>query len=123
MAVPNGFAEPFPMFQRAMRLVTNITNATSAQITTSFDHQYETGDIVRVYIPKGWGMHQIDRQKGTITVTSPTTFNIDINTLNFDTFVTPADPSPLIIGVPCVVPVGEINSKLTSATENVLPYT
>lgn len=123
MAIPNGFAYPFPIFQRAMRLVTNITNATTAAVTTSFDHQYETGDIVRLYVPKGWGMFQMNHKMGTIAVTSPTSFDIDIDSVNFDVFVVPPDPSPLIAGVACVVPVGEINSKLTSATQNVLPYT
>ena len=122
MAIPSCYAYPFPVFQRAMRLVTNITNARAASVTTSFAHDYETGDIVRLYVPHGWGIVQADRLSGTIVVTSPTTFTIDIDTVDFDPFVTPPDPSPLINGCPQVVPVGEVNSKLTSATQNVLPY-
>lgn len=122
MAVPNGYAYPLPTFQRAMRLVTNITQAEEAVVTTSFAHQYETGDIVRLYVPKGWGMIQANKLQGEIIVINSTTFSISINTLLFDAFVTPPDPSPLVNGVPQAVPVGENNRKLTSATQNVLPY-
>lgn len=89
-------------------------------MTTSFDHNYETGDIVRLKIPNGWGMTQANDQKGTITVMSPTTFTIDIDTTMYDQFVTPPNPSPFVLARAQVVPVGEINSKLTSATQNVL---
>jgi hypothetical protein len=122
MAIPSCYANPHPIFQRAMRLVTNITNAVNASVTTSFAHNYETGDIVRLYVPQGWGMVQANTLQGTIVVTSPTTFTIDINTLDFDVFVTPPnDPVLHIDACPHVVPVGEVNNKLTSATQNVLP--
>ena len=120
MAVPNGYAYRFPTFQPAMRLVTNITRAGSAEVTTSFEHNYETGDIVRLIVPNGYGMVQADRRTGTIAVNSPTTFLIDIDTTYFDPFVIPPDPSPWVITVAQVIPVGEVNSKLTQATRNVL---
>ncbi len=118
--VPNGYAYRFPTFQPAMRLVVAITNAAAAQVTTSFEHNYETGDIVRLIVPDGYGMVQVNGLKGTIEVNSPTTFLIDIDTTYFDPFVIPPDPSPQVITVAQVVPIGEVNSKLTQATRNVL---
>ena len=120
MSVPSCYAFQHPTFQRAMRLIDDITNAEQALVATTFDHNYETGDIVRIYVPNGWGMVQINQLVGTIVVTGDTTFTIDIDTTTFDIFSVPPDPSPFIIACPMVVPVGEVNSKLTSATQNVL---
>ena len=120
MPVPQGYANPNPTFQPAMRLVTAITNALNASVTTSFDHNYETGDIVRLFIPIGYGMVQADGLIGTITVTGSNTFTINIDTTLFDPFVIPPDPSPNVISVAQVIPIGEVNSKLTQATRNVL---
>lgn len=119
-AIPNGYAYTRPVYQRAMRLVTAITNAFPAEVTTSFDHGYETGDIVRLMVPYGWGMIQANGLLGVITVTSSTTFTIDIDTISFDVFTIPPDPSYHVISVAQVVPVGEVNAKLSSATMNVL---
>ena len=131
MSIPNTqnyYAVPFPMFQRAMRNILSITQAQQAVITTTFDginpgyHQYMTGLIARIYVPDGFGMTQIDKKQSTITVLSPSTFSVDINTTNFDPFVIP-NYQPGNFGTPAnVVPVGEVSSILTEATQNVLPY-
>lgn len=123
MPYPTGFcyAYPSPVFQRAMRLIDSITNAPQAIVTTTFAHNYETGDIVRFDIPFLCGMQQINQMTGTIVVTGATTFSVDINSTNFDTFSIPGSPLPTDNICAQVVPVGEVNSKLTSATQNVLP--
>lgn len=77
-----------PVFQRAMRIISNITNAHPAVITTTFDHQYLTGMIVRLMIPKGYGMAQANQLYAPIVVTGDTTFTIDIDTTYFDQFIT-----------------------------------
>jgi hypothetical protein len=120
MSVPNGYAYRFPTFQPAMRLVTAITRAFPAQVTTSFEHDYLTGLIVRLVVPDGYGMVQANGLIGTIEVNSTTTFLIDIDTSYFDPFVIPPDPSPMVITVAQVIPVGEVNSQLIQATRNVL---
>ncbi len=111
-------AVELPTFQPAMRLIDGITNANPAVVTTSFDHQYITGTIVRLLVPAEWGMIQADQLKGEITVTGDTTFSVKIDSLAFDSFVTPASPQQYAH----VVPIGEINEILTAATQNVLPY-
>ena len=120
MPVPNGYAYQNPTYQPAMRLITSITQGYPSLVTTSFDHNYQTGDIVRLFIPFGFGMVQADNLVGTITVTGPTTFAIDIDTYNFDPFVPVPGPTVFPIAQPQVVPIGEINSKLSQATRNVL---
>ena len=113
------YANPFPVFQPAYRLITAITNAFPANVTTSFDHQYKDGTIIRLDIPPGFGMDEANQLFGSIIVTSPTTFDIDIDTRLFTPFVVPAVAIP---ACPQCVPIGEDNDTLKAATVNRLPY-
>lgn len=116
-----GFAIASPTYQPAMRLVTAVTNASTAVVTTSFDHDYLVGLIVRVYVPSEWKMFQIDRLVGTIiAVPTDDTFTIDIDTTNFDTFVVPAPEPWYINNYAMVVPVGSLSASINQATRNVL---
>lgn len=120
MPVPQGFTITNPTYKPVRREITNITNALQGEVTTSQNHEYETGDIVRIIIPIGWGITALNDKVATITVTGDTTFTLDINTSAFDSFVTPPDPSPEVESVAQVIPIGEVASKLTQATRNVL---
>ena len=112
--MPAYIAFPFPTFQPALRLIQSISQARTALITTTFNHQYKTGTIVRLDIPKADGMQQADQFVGDIIVTAPTTFTMNIDTTNFDPFIA--------AGSAQVIPIGEVSSMLTAATQNVLPY-
>lgn len=111
-------AQAFPEFQPAMRIITNITNAFPAVVTTSFAHQYNTGLIVRLLLPPGFGMFQVNQMSGAITVIDTTSFSIDIDTRNFWVFETPVGANQY---AQCI-PTGEVNSTVYLATKNVLPY-
>lgn len=111
-----------PVFKRAMRLIASITNALPMLITTTFAHGYVSGTIVRLDIPQADGMQQANQQFGPINVTSPTTFTMPIDSSNFEPFAIPVSPPPYINTCAQVVPIGEINSILTAAVQNVLPY-
>lgn len=115
------YAYPKPVFQPAMRIVTAITNSFPAQVTTSFNHNFITGTVVRFYVPLDVGMQQIQGLTGAIFVTGLTTFNVDIDTTLFDTFTIPS-PAPATYTCAQVIPIGEVNSILTAAVQNVLPY-
>ncbi len=131
MDIPNTqsyYATRYPMFQRAMRNVLSITQAENTLVTTTFDginpgnHQYSTGLVVRLYVPYGFGMVQVNELYGPITVINDTQFTMPIDTTNFDAFVIP-EYQPGNFGTPAqVVPIGEVNDILTQATQNVLPY-
>lgn len=115
-------AQEHPTFQSAMRIIASITKSNPAIVTTTFAHNYLTGEILRLNIPLGFGMQQADQLTGAITVTSPTTFTIDIDTTHFDPYVIPA-PNPGHFYTPGqVTPVAEVNSLLRAATQNVLPF-
>jgi len=110
-----------PIFQPAMRIISAITNSNPAVVTTTFDHNYISDSIVRLYFPLGFGMEQVNKQKGTVTVTGLTTFTIDIDTTEATPFVVPII-FPENKQKAQVIPVGELNSTLSSAVQNVLPY-
>ena len=119
--MPESFAIQFPTYLHAMRIITDISNANPAIVTTSFSNSYISGEIVRIVMPYEhgyftWGMQQINDQTGTIEVIDDTHFYIDIDTTLYEPFIT-------IIGGkqrPFVVPIGEVNPILTAATQNVL---
>lgn len=108
-----------PTFQPAMRIITNITNANPAVVTTSFNHQYKNGTIIRLDVPNGYGMVQANQLYGPIVVLSPTTFSIAIDTRFFDSYTTPST-APLNEQYPQSVPIGEIDTTLAAATLNIL---
>ena len=109
-----------PTFQPALRLIDSITNSNPAVITTSFDHDYETGTVVRIYVPKWYGMLQMNELTGEITVTGTDTFSIDIDSTFFDVFDIPATIPWYVNTYPSVIPIGEDNGMLTAAVRNVL---
>lgn len=111
-------AQQFPVFQQAMRIVSSITNGFPAAVTTTFNHQYQTGMVVRLLVPIGYGMVQANQLYGSIIVTGNTTFTIDIDTTNFDVFTTPMNPTQYSQ----VIPMAESNDMLSAATRNALPY-
>jgi hypothetical protein len=117
-----------PTYQPALRTILSITQANPALVTTTFDglvagdHGYETGWIVRIRVPYGFGMTKLDEFKGAITVVNATQFSIPIDTTNFDPFVVPP-LNPGGFATPAQsIPIGEVAELLTGATKNVLPY-
>ena len=118
------YANPNPIFQPAMRLIDSITNANPAVVTTTFDHQYLDGTIVRLDIPPADGMQQANGLFGSIVVLSPTTFSIAIDTTSFAPFVIPAVIQNGTFVCAMAVPIGgpsvSVNQAVKVATVNVL---
>lgn len=110
-----------PTFQPAMRIIAAITLGNPTIITTTFDHNYISGEIVRLNIPFGFGAQQLNQMTGTIIVTSPTTFTIDIDSLFFDAFAIPPENPGHFYTQAQIVPIGEVNATVRAATKNVLP--
>lgn len=110
----------FPVYKPAMRVIAGITQAAQATVTTTVAHGYLVGTIVRLDIAPTGGMLQVNQQTGTIlTVPTPTTFTININTTYFDAFSVPSVwPPPYNDSQ--VVPIGEDNGMLTAAVVNAL---
>lgn len=111
------------VFNNPYRLIAHVSRSSPAVVTTSIPHTYVTGTIVRLMVPKGVGMFQADKLYGSITVTSPTTFTIPIDSTNFDAFVLhPEEQSaaPYINVCALTIPIGEDTAQLNAATRNIL---
>lgn len=119
--MPVCYALANQLFGPAMRLIAGITQSNPAIVTTTFAHGYITGTIVRFDIPLVDGMQQINSMTATITVLSPTTFSIPIDTTNFTPFAIPAMPNPHDNTCAQVVPIGEVNLLLNAAVQNLAP--
>ncbi len=116
------------IFTPAMRMIYSISLANPATVVTTLDgitpgdNQYVTGTVVRLDIPEVFGMPQANGLTGTITVTGTTSFLINIDTTQFQSY---AIPSPLpnhLITFAQVVPIGSANDTLKPAVQNVLPF-
>ena len=112
------FAYSDPIYGPAMRLIAFITNAYPAVVTTTFDHHYVDGTIVRFDLPSANGMQQLNQQTSPILVTGDTTFTIDIDTRQFAQFSVPSGLGPFIDICAQVVPIGSRNDTLKPRVVN-----
>lgn len=117
--MPPSYAQTNPIYQPAMRIISAITNSNPATVTTTFAHQYINGTIVRIDIPLGYGMQQINQQIAPIVVTGSQTFNLMIDTTLYAPFSAPVT-YPLDAQQAQVVPIGEVSTTLEAATVNIL---
>jgi hypothetical protein len=109
---------PYPIFNNPLTIIASITNDFPAVVTTTADHTYLTGLIVRLVIPPEYGMTEANQLFGSIVVTGVTTFEIFIDTRYFNPFVIPDTQYQYAQ----VIPFAEDNFTLSSAIQNVLPY-
>jgi len=64
--------------------ITGLTNADTGVITTALAHGYSTGD--KIYITAVTGMTEVNNKIYTITVLSPTTFSINLDTTSLTAY-------------------------------------
>lgn len=75
------------VFEPQYHLISAVSNAVNALVTTVTDHGYYTGMTVRVNVPSVYRMALYVQTP--IVVTGPTTFLTQIDTTNVDAFVAP----------------------------------
>lgn len=136
-------ASSYPVYTPQVCTITSITNSNPAIVTTGditfsggmpvitpFINQYVSGTIIRLVIPLGFGMSLPSQTQGNvltgqITVIDDSTFSINVDTTQFQTFTLPApitlkDGTQLLAQNAEAVPFGEENGMLTAAVRNVL---
>lgn len=95
-------------FRPGVYYITAITQGFSTTITTNVAHQYVIGQLVRFTIPNMYRMIQLDEKEGyVISIPSPTTFIVNIDTTKYNSFVSSPSYGPT---KPQVMAIGDINS-------------
>jgi hypothetical protein len=93
-------------------LISGITQAIPAVITTSTPHGLFNGGVARLIVPKNYGMFPLSGLAVQVIVLSPTTFScyaslvptaVPVNSTNFPAFVVPTNPGLLAQ----VLPMGQ----------------
>ncbi len=81
--------------------ISAITQANPCVVTTSSVHLLATGNIVRLNVPRNYGMYPLNHKEFSVTVLSTTSFSIqfkqvppalDVDSTEFPAFVIPSNP-------------------------------
>jgi len=82
-------------------VITGITQANPCVISVPSTSGLSTGQVVRIHVPKNYGMFQLNQLAASITVLSNTTFSIqysqipvasNVNSTNYPAFRIPSSP-------------------------------
>lgn len=90
------------------RYISGITAANPCVISTTVDHAYVAGQQIRIYVPTGWGMVQLNGLIGTITAVTHNTLTVNIDSSAMTAFAYPTSAvAALGVNFPIVVPISE----------------
>lgn len=106
-------------YQPSDFFITAISNGPSTTITTSVNHNYIVGQLVRVVIPPAYKEYQLNGQIGyVILIPNPNQMVLNIDSSTYDTFV--ANPVTTNKTLPQTVAVGDVISGATNSDINSL---
>ena len=95
--------------------ITAVSQGQTTTITTAVNHGFIVGNQVQFVIPPQWGIRQLNNLKGYILSITSDTITVNIDSSNFDAFITPTVVLPLVVDQPQVIPIGGENVGYTSA--------
>lgn len=106
-------------FYPSKNQITAITQAETAVLSLSDTNDLTLGQVVRVLVPSEYGMHQINKQEGSIVAVSSSSITLNINSSQYDPFSAPVSPltPALIIPIGMQATLSYANS-LDDATKN-----
>ena len=101
-------------FQPRRRLISSVTNALQAIVTTTENHGYILDQVVRLIVPSDYGM-EIDYVKGKIvSIPADNQFKVNIDTTRLFPYATPTEPPAFTQAH--VVPITGLVDNETSIT-------
>lgn len=121
----------FPRFYPPTRRIVAIATGLTTVIALNVTHFYTVGQRVKIVVPQGWGMPEINGLYATIVAvgtalsTSVNTITVDIDSTGFTAFAFPTSAiAALGTSVPEIIPVGETahspwQNLLDDATRNI----
>jgi hypothetical protein len=105
------------------KTIASVTRGVVTTVFTFTDHEYHAGLIVRFFVPPNNGMAELDGLVSEITILSPASFSVPIDSSSFAPFIPVINP--LIVSmVPQVIAIAENALTLDSAeinNNNILP--
>jgi len=107
-------------FQPRRRLISAVTNATQAVVTTTEDHGYDVAQHVRILVPSIYGMSVEYRTATIVAIPATDQFTVDLDTSALNAYVEPAVPyttgSDPSFTQAHVVPITGVEDNATSIT-------
>lgn len=100
-----------------VRTIESISNSYPMVLTTTVDHGYPAGLMVRFLIPIMFGMQELNDIEGQVISVTDNTLTLNINSINFSLFSYPS-PLPSAYTSPSVIP----NSSGPYLPPQPLPY-
>ncbi len=87
-------------------VISAITLGSTTLVTTTADHNYVVGQLVRLIIPNANGTYQLNEQSGyVISIPAVTQVTIDIDSSTYNLFQTSSNPTQ-----PQILAIGNIDS-------------
>jgi hypothetical protein len=90
--------------------ISGVTTGQTTVITTAVDHGFVVGNQVQFYIPREWGITQLNKLKGYVLSLTDDTIEVNIDSTQFNQFSTPTVILPNIVQTPQVIPIGDGNT-------------
>lgn len=108
-------------YQPSRFVISNVALGITTTVTTTEDHNYVIGQLVRLIIPKYFGCRQLNERSGiVISIPSSTQVELSIDSLqNVDSFVSSSSTATL----PQILAIGDVNSGIISLTGRSIPST
>lgn len=81
--------------------ISDITRSLPTVVETSTNHNLTTGQVVRIHVPKNYGMFELNQKQVSITILTATTFSlqytqvpvsVDVDSRLYNAFVIPSNP-------------------------------
>lgn len=94
--------------------IDDINRGATTTVTTTVDHNYVIGQLVRFVIPPANGIRQLNGQQGyVLEIPADDQAVIDINSIQYDAFITTSSSNQ-----PQVLAIGNINSGQVNSSGN-----
>lgn len=102
-------------YQPRVFFISALVKGAQTTITTSVDHDYVVGQLVRVLIPYAYGTWQISKQQGyVLSIPAANQVLVDINSSQANSFIpVPTYNQPT---KPQIIAIGDINSGPINAS-------
>ncbi len=100
--------------------IEEITRGLTTTITTSEDHDYVIGQLIRTIIPMFYGMRELNEvQSYVISIPASDQVVIDVDSRSFNAFIS----SPTFaLQTPYILAIGDVNTGYVSNTGRTVPF-